>query len=269
LLRGTSIQHSSNTIDLYRGARVAIVKEAKDDKGEIDCELIKDITSYEPGRTFSVRAAYDAQPRQYTSAAKPMFLSNDSPSHLLDSEGIDRRMVKFSFLSKYVQSGKADRSLPKKLVTPRFRCALMNYLLRYRESFVEKLSVPTPGENIAGNHVSVFDCFQDLLYYKRFVYDSWYEPRDAVTSKELQEMMAFQAGYESIENMRSELGFSTIKLTKDIVIAISELVAGPIGEGRVELQKKSRGGAKVLLNVRLTDKGKEIYDRAKQALHGE
>ena len=90
-----------------------------------------------------------------------------------------------------------------------------------------------------------------------------------MTSKELQEMMAFQAGYESIDNMRSELSYSTIKLTKDIVIAISELVAGPIGEGRVELQKKSRGGAKVLLNVRLTDRGKEIYDRAKHALHGE
>ena len=100
LTKGSTIGHSSNTIQIYSGARVAIVKEARGDRGDIDTELVKDITSFEPGRKYSVRAAYDAQPRLYSTAAKPFFVSNDPPHHLLESDGIDRRLVAFSFLSR-------------------------------------------------------------------------------------------------------------------------------------------------------------------------
>lgn len=264
LTKGANATHSSNSVSLYLGARCAIVKEARNDKGEMDTELIKDITSYEPGRTYSVRAAYDTQPREYESAAKPFFVSNDSPYHLLESEGMGRRLVTFPFLSKYVEAGQADRTLPEKLISPRMRCALINYLLLYREEFLEKGSTPDPDENKTETQVSLYDVFMDLFEYRAFpTKDAFFD--DSVTNSQLLEIRAYVQGYASVNEMIFEQGTTKNKATRENIGVVKDLVSCPDGGNKVE-SGQARGGKRYMLNVALTEKGRSVYDKARSTL---
>ncbi len=264
LTKGANAQHSSNSVSLYLGARCAIVKEARNDKGEMDTELIKDITSYEPGRTYSVRSAYDTQPREYGSAAKPFFVSNDSPYHLLESEGMGRRLVTFPFLSKYVEAGQADRTLPEKLITPRMRCALINFLMVYREKFLKEGSTPSPEENKTETQISLYDVFMDMFEYRPFpTKDAFFD--DSVTNSELLEIRAFVQGFTSVNEMIFEQGTTKNKATRENIGVVKDLVSCPDGGNRVE-SGQARGGKRYLLNVALTEKGRSVYDKARSTL---
>jgi len=263
LTKGSQTGHSSNVIQIYTGARIAIVKEAKNDRGDIDTELIKDITSYEPGRMYAIRAAYDTQPRMYATAAKPLFISNDPPYHLLESDGIDRRLVSFPFLSRYVQTGEADRGLPEKLVTPRMRCALLRFLLGYRDGFLARGATPEYGENNAEGAVSTYDIYMDLFRYKAFLTNTAYYG-DSVNSRDLLEIRAHVQGFTSVEEMLLELGLSKNRATREAVHAVRDLIDSPT-KSSVALGKAS-GGKRVLLNAALTDEGKRVLAEARNAL---
>ena len=264
LTKGANANHSSNSVSLYLGARCAIVKEARNDRGEMDSELIKDITSYEPGRTYSVRAAYDTQPREYESAAKPFFVSNDSPYHLLESEGMGRRLVAFPFLSKYVESGQADRGLPERLVSVRMRCALIQYLMTFRDKFLNEGSVPDPEDNKSEGQLGLLEIFMDCFKYHPFATKDA-RPPDSVNNKDLLEMRAYLMGFPSVDEMLYEQGLTRNKATRQNIAAVKDLVSCPDGGARVE-SGKSRGSMRVLLNVVLTEKGLAIYGEARAAL---
>jgi len=263
LTKGSQLGHSSNVLQIYTGARIAVVKEAKNDRGDIDTELIKDITSYEPGRMYAIRAAYDTQPRMYATAAKPLFISNDPPYHLLESDGIDRRLVSFPFLSRYVQTGEADRTLPERLIEPQMRCALLGFLLRYREGFLARGASPESGENYAEGTSSTYDIYMDLFTFRTFLTDTaCYE--DSVSSRDLLEIRAHVQGFTSVEEMLMELGLTKNRATRDAVHAVRDLIDSPTS-GKVALSKAS-GGRRVLLNAALTDEGKRLLAEARNAL---
>jgi len=264
LTKGSQIGHSSNVIQIYTGARVAVVKEARNDRGDIDTELVKDITSYEPGRLYAIRAAYDTQPRLYATAAKPLFISNDPPHHLLESDGIDRRLVSFPFLSRYVETGEADRGLPERLIAPRMKCALLNFLLKHRGEFLSKGAVPEVGENFTERATSTYDIYMDLFRYREFPTDHAYFD-DSVNSRDLLEIRAHLLGFGSIEEMLTELGTTKNKATREAVHAVRDLIDSPSGKTSVALAK-ARGGKRVLLNAALTDEGKRVLAEARNTL---
>lgn len=263
LCMNNNTSHSSNTIQIYNGARVAVVKEAKNDAGVIDTELIKDITSYEPGRCYAVRGAYDRAAKMYATAAKPFFISNDSPQHMLDVAGIDRRLCSFPFLSRYVETGQANRDLPKRLVTDTMATSLIRFLLQHRDAFLEKGSTPAPGENTSERTPDLFDVFVDLFCFKQFLtVHSSYD--DSVSSRDLLEIRAYMSGYTTVREMLAELGVSRNKATRLAVQTVKDLVVAR--EGFPVALGDAKGGKRVLLNVALTDKGRRILGEARLAM---